>query len=283
MEPAFIHDAEVNFLAERLTEVRREHQQCWTNLMSEVKGLDRARICGFIRINEQRQQQGKIEKNHDYLTRLKRERFGNVIGHHSNIFKIAGIDLSCLEREVLNRGLDFGIPQRTSREEIQTEFEVLYKQLKHYGPTSIEADDICRTTFAGIAGQFLGTPNNMAEFSLRKEHFKTIKSLQNNPEIFITRPDKGKGVVILRRKDYIDKMTTILNNTSKFTRLGPCTSHDSTARIERSLQDMLRELKKKEYQMRSTSEFDPPGLYGLGCVASRRSIKQEFQCGHSFL
>ena len=213
--------------------------------MSEVKGLDRPRICGFISINDQRQQQGKIEKNHDYLTRLKRERFGNVIGQHSNIFNIAEINLSSLEREVLSRGLDFGIPKRTSREEIQTEFEVLYKQLKHYGPTSVEADDICRTKLAGIAEQFHGTPNNLAGFSLRKEHFKTIKSLRNNPEIVITRPDKGKGVVILRRKDYIDKMTTILNDTSKFTRLGPCTSHDSTARIERSLQDMLRELKKK--------------------------------------
>ena len=79
---------------------------------------------------------------------------------------------------------------------------------------------------------------------LRKEHFKIIKSLRNNPEIIITRPDKGKGVVILRRKDYIDKLTTILNDTSKFTRLGPCTRHDSTARFEMSLPDMLRELKK---------------------------------------
>lgn len=52
----------------------------------------------------------------------------------------------------------------------------------------------------------------------------------------ITRPDKASGVVILNHYDYVDKMMTILNDTSKFIKLGTVDSYDSTVTLENRFQ-----------------------------------------------
>ena len=41
---------------------------------------------------------------------------------------------------------------------------------------------------------------------MKAEHMKAIKELKNNKGIVITRPDKGNGVAILSREDYLAKM-----------------------------------------------------------------------------
>ena len=116
----------------------------------------------------------------------------------------------------------------------------MHRQLKRHQPSSKEAADICRTRLAGIAEEYFVTPNNREGFSLQQEHFYTIRPLKKNDDLVITHLDKGKGVVILKRKDYIEKMLDILSHTSKFKRVGPSAQFDGMARIERSLQNMLR-------------------------------------------
>ena len=90
---------------------------------------------------------------------------------------------------------------------------------------------------------FQATPPDRQGLSLEAEHFKTIQSLRRNNEIVITRPDKGQRVVIMEHSDYEQKMLLILNDVSKFKRLGRCTTHDNTARKESSKQDLLRRLR----------------------------------------
>ena len=43
-----------------------------------------------------------------------------------------------------------------------------------------------------------------------------LKSLKKDHDIVITKPDKGNGVVILNRNDYVDKMHKILDDRTKF-------------------------------------------------------------------
>ena len=52
--------------------------------------------------------------------------------------------------------------------------------------------------------------------SLTGEEFIALKNLSKDKNIVITRPDKGNGVVILNKSDYVDKMHTILDDRSKF-------------------------------------------------------------------
>ena len=75
------------------------------------------------------------------------------------------------------------------------------------------------------------------------EKFKVLKKLRNNQDLIITRPDKGNGVVILNRKDYIEMMNDILKDVSKFRML----DNDVTVAREGKLQRYLLSLKKKGF------------------------------------
>ena len=72
-----------------------------------------------------------------------------------------------------------------------------------------------------------------------------LKRLRNNQEIVILRPDKGNGIVIMNRKDYICGMNNIINDRSKFKLL----TEDPTSLREGQLQRFLRKLKNEGFLM----------------------------------
>ena len=109
-----------------------------------------------------------------------------------------------MEQEVLELGLnlDFGLPQKSSREEILADFELLHQTLIKYRPISKEEADACRARLVDIAETTYRTPPQHNRFSLEKQHLQTIRQLKNNKDWVITRPDKGKGVVIMKKSEY---------------------------------------------------------------------------------
>ena len=57
-----------------------------------------------------------------------------------------------------------------------------------------------------------------------------MKSLRCNEEILITKPEKGSGVVILNKSDYIKKMGCIPDDKTKFLNMVGVDLHDNTSR-----------------------------------------------------
>ena len=70
---------------------------------------------------------------------------------------------------------------------------------------------------------------------------RILKNLRNNKDIIITKPDKGAGVVILNKNDYIKMSHEIINDKAKFKQL----KKDVTLTRETALQKFLLRLKKK--------------------------------------
>ena len=142
-------------------------------------------------------------------------------------------------------GLLFGLPPTSVKhEEVLADFEVLYAQLVHHKPWFEEQLAALKVRLSDLAHAYCKSPNNLDDFLMTKECFQAIKSLQKN-EIFITKPDKGAGVVILNKNDYNDKMKTILNDMTKFLDVGPVTNKDNTAKIESWIQQWLLQLRKE--------------------------------------
>ena len=52
-----------------------------------------------------------------------------------------------------------------------------------------------------------------------KNIIATLKQLSEDDSIVIIKPDKGNGIVILNKNDYLSKMETILQDSTKFKRL----------------------------------------------------------------
>ena len=75
---------------------------------------------------------------------------------------------------------------------------------------------------------------------------QAIESLRSNKHIFITKPDKGFGVVILNRSEYDQKMVAILSDVTKFECLGPVNQFDSTVQNKTKLQRRLLQLVKSD-------------------------------------
>ena len=104
---------------------------------------------------------------------------------------------------------------------------------------------------------------------MNKQHLKTIRDLKKNDDLIITRPDKGSGVVLLNRKDYIAKMGDILSDTTKFMKIGSVENHDRTLQQERALQAfLLRAQKSKDLPKAVYDRIRPvgatrPRMYGV--------------------
>ena len=105
-------------------------------------------------------------------------------------------------------------------------------------------------------------------FIFSKDEVDIINNLKNDNNIFIMKPDKGNGVVIIDRSDYYKKMDDILSDTNKFRKLDvdPITH---SIRQENQVKNFLRELKKNGtiseiiYDNLFPSGSRPGILYGL--------------------
>ena len=104
---------------------------------------------------------------------------------------------------------------------------------------------------------------------MHKECFRAINRLRKNDDIIITKPDKGSGVVLLNKSDYVNKMNEILDDQSKFKRLRLVSSCNNTASIESRLQKRLLDLVKADlmpkwiYDAARPTGFQRPRMYGL--------------------
>ena len=120
-----------------------------------------------------------------------------------------------------------------------------------------------------LAHLYCGEEIDSRDFAFHGECFQTLNSLHSNENIVINKPDKGSGVVILNKNDFIDKMLGILDDPSKFEKLGPTPSNDNTANIESKLQKRLLELFKEDlipkslYQNIRPTGSQRPRIYGL--------------------
>ena len=86
--------------------------------------------------------------------------------------------------------------------------------------------------------------NNIRNQNIYYEFSRITKQLINNPKLFISRPDKGNGVVLLNKDTYLDKMNDILLDKTKFFKLWPVATFNNTYKIEAAMQRRLLSLKK---------------------------------------
>ena len=98
-----------------------------------------------------------------------------------------------------------------------------------------------------------------------KEAISILKELAKDKSIHITRPDKGKGVVILSHEDYVNKMLEVLNDSSTFKSL----DIDPTIKKENKLiKQLLRMVDRKFITENEYKRIRPCGslcarMYGL--------------------
>ncbi|CAF1659013.1 unnamed protein product [Adineta ricciae] len=92
-----------------------------------------------------------------------------------------------------------------------------------------------------------------------------VRNLRNDKTIHITKPDKGRGVVILDHSDYLSKMNEIVNDTNTFRPLDADPTIKEEAKLHRKLLALKASgfLSNEEYSICRRVGSQPARLYGL--------------------
>ena len=67
--------------------------------------------------------------------------------------------------------------------------------------------------------QYYGYDFAQVPLNISKAELSALKKLSRNKNLIILRPDKGNGVVVLNRIDYINKVESLLSDASKFKKI----------------------------------------------------------------
>jgi hypothetical protein len=143
----------------------------------------------------------------------------NVIFNHSSYA------LSKKESFLLSLGLDFSLPcYKPSFVDFFLPFEQLAQSIKPLRDHTVFQN--FRKHCTAFAHKSFSSSQHINWYPFIKPcDFALLKNLGKNESIVITKPDKGKGVVILDRTDYNEKINTILADQTKFQKVDDCVNN----------------------------------------------------------
>ena len=194
---------------------------------------------------------------------------------HNCIFNYSNRLLSNNEKNLLSLGLNFCIPfykvdfvkHSLSFEKVNKTLESLNNENFLYHTFSIETitnkiKQISSDCF-NLANRYKNTIYNPV---FNKSDINTLKDLGNDSNIIITRPDKGRGVVLMNKSEYLDKSHEILNDITIFRKISEDLLTHIT-RLEDKLNRILKSIKNnigwKNYNSLYASGSQPGIMYCL--------------------
>lgn len=187
------------------------------------------------------------------------------------IINLSSRTLTDEEEEALKFGLDFSLP--IFKPNFISHFlsfeKLIYtlSRLRIYNPDNDSS--IWTRTVESISSIAHNTFKDCGNFSwsvFGKDKVKILNELKTDTNIVITKPDKGRGVVLLNKSDYVGKLSNLLSDRSKFLELNidPFTY---ILKLEDKLNRVLRRIKNlissETYNFLFASGSVPGILYGL--------------------
>ena len=129
-----------------------------------------------------------------------------------HILNISSYELSFFQKLVLCRGLKFALPQKVSPIDVMATFEKAYWNIEPH-LTSDDMKELTATTLRSVALDYI----NQKGLRPPKTLLKAIEELRNRDDIVVTKPDKGSGVVVMDKSEYLRLLSEAsINDTSKF-------------------------------------------------------------------
>ena len=98
---------------------------------------------------------------------------------------------------------------------------------------------------------------------------KILKNLKKDKNIIISRPDKGRGVIIMNKHDYVSKMGNILNDHRTFMKIPNLDPYKNNILLEDKLNRFLKKMhdnnhiNETEYKRLYSTGSNPGIMYGL--------------------
>ena len=135
------------------------------------------------------------------------------------IFNFSDHQLSPKEEFLLSLGLDFCLPNyKPNFAKFFLPFELFYNYIRSL-PHHNDLEKTQQFLHNVAHKAYSNNSSNWFPF-FKQADFDILKKLSKNKDLVVCRPDKGKGIVLLNRNDYVQKMENILSDNSKFSFVG---------------------------------------------------------------
>ncbi|PFX32586.1 Phosphatidate phosphatase PPAPDC1A [Stylophora pistillata] len=161
------------------------------------------------------------------MTDLRKKLYEDVMTNHTrkiarlinkefdvdeHITNISSYRLSFFEKLVLCRGLKFSIAQPVPARDVKASFEKAYWRLEPTLPE--DQKELAAATLRSIALNYIQRRGPRPPKALQQ----AINQLRRREDIVITKPDKGSGVVVMDKTEYIRLLSDAsIKDTTKFT------------------------------------------------------------------
>ena len=128
-----------------------------------------------------------------------------------------------------------------------------------------------KDVFSNLANRFYYNFKSYKVFTpvIKRNDINILKDLSKDDSIVICKPDKGHGIVIMNKIEYIDKVETLLSDTEKFVELTDVDPLHHTLKLQDRLNHFIRSIFKSKIISHNTkneltvSGTHPGTLYGL--------------------
>ena len=159
----------------------------------------------------------------------------------NTVFNFSKYVLSKREEFLLSLGLDFCLPNyKPNLTSFYLPLELLFQRLRSlslpckFSELQRDLQSLSQKTYNTLRPSWLPF--------FKKDDYVLMRELAKNESIVILRPDKGKGAVLLDKAVYIDKMSNILQDNTKFLKIGTPT-FSSIFKQEDKINRFLKQLK----------------------------------------
>ena len=186
--------------------------------------------------------------------------FGN-----GTITNLSSYNLNTTESRALSRGLDFSyVSRKCDLYNIKTSFECMFHDLA-ISNNDTEIKNEFKSKIIQLSKLY--TANNLRKLNKNfpKCEQLALKKLGKLSNLVFLKPDKGNGIVVMNKEDYISKANELLSDSTKFKVL----ANDNTVYLENKLNRLLLNLKKNGYITNEcylslhASGSKPGSFYGL--------------------
>jgi hypothetical protein len=265
-------DLEIELKNKHIDDLKISVKANLASLKDHVSFLDSLCLQHFVHLNNNKMSKSVKITHEKKLSHLGASLKFNSCSPDKVIFNLSDYILSDREKFLLSFGLDFALPIfKPNFYRHHLSFERLALFLKN---ESVRAGNNFKTvceTIKRISHSLYYGFNKSKVFSpiFKLSDINILKTLKKNDNIIICKPDKGKGVVLMNKADYIFKMNTILQDKTKFKEITNNTVFKQSLKHEDKINRCLKKLfdkgvfNKDDYTKLHASGSGPGILYGL--------------------
>ena len=156
------------------------------------------------------------------------------------VHNISKRKLTRLQREALAYGSKFCVPRDPNVTETEAAFENLASQLSNLTPKDEESQRWCKVKLVDICHQYLNSAK-VFKGPLSPAHLRALKDLSKDRTRVVLKLDKGSGVLVMDKSQYVQRMMDILN----LPQFKIDNANDNTLKLEAQVRDELDILLKR--------------------------------------